>query len=139
LVVVECHPHGSGRRCRLADAVVLATSAERGVHFGVRHRRHQHQTAPRRGHRQRHPAYERILQRIANQNGGTRASGTPGFDASAAYVRLQPIVDAMVEGTMLKRAATLEDVGNAAVFAASDWARTMTATALNLTGGAELH
>jgi 3-oxoacyl-[acyl-carrier protein] reductase len=51
---------------------------------------------------------------------------------------MQPIVDAMVEGTMLKRAATLEDVGNAAVFAASDWARTMPATALNLTGGAEL-
>jgi 3-oxoacyl-[acyl-carrier protein] reductase len=49
---------------------------------------------------------------------------------------MQPIVDAMVEGTMLKRAATLEDVGNAAVFAASDWARTMPATALNLTGGA---
>jgi hypothetical protein len=32
-------------------------------------------------------AHERILQRIANQHGGTRASGTPGFDASAAYVR----------------------------------------------------
>ena len=26
------------------------------------------------------------LQRIANQNDGTRASGTPGFDASAKYV-----------------------------------------------------
>jgi hypothetical protein len=31
-------------------------------------------------------AHERIFQRIANQNGGTRASGTPGYDASAAYV-----------------------------------------------------
>ncbi|PPL14450.1 aminopeptidase [Microterricola pindariensis] len=30
--------------------------------------------------------HARVLQRIANQNGGTRASGTPGFDASAAYV-----------------------------------------------------
>jgi 3-oxoacyl-[acyl-carrier protein] reductase len=49
---------------------------------------------------------------------------------------MQPIIDATVEGTMLKRAATLEDVGNVAVFAASDWARTMTATALNITGGA---
>jgi hypothetical protein len=49
---------------------------------------------------------------------------------------MQPIIDATVEGTMLKRAATLEDVGNAAVFAASDWARTMTATALNITCGA---
>ena len=31
-------------------------------------------------------AHERVLQRIANQNGGTRASGLPGYDASAAYV-----------------------------------------------------
>jgi Zn-dependent M28 family amino/carboxypeptidase len=31
-------------------------------------------------------AHERVLQRIANQNGGIRASGTPGFTASAAYV-----------------------------------------------------
>jgi Peptidase family M28/PA domain len=32
-------------------------------------------------------AHERIFQRIANQNGGIRASGTPGYDASAAYVK----------------------------------------------------
>jgi PA domain len=31
-------------------------------------------------------SHERVLQRIANQNGGTRASGTPGYDASADYV-----------------------------------------------------
>jgi Zn-dependent M28 family amino/carboxypeptidase len=31
--------------------------------------------------------HQRALQRIANQNGGTRASGTPGFAASAAYVK----------------------------------------------------
>ncbi|WP_436530346.1 M28 family metallopeptidase [Actinoplanes sp. HUAS TT8] len=30
--------------------------------------------------------HERVLQRIATQNGGTRASGTPGFAASASYV-----------------------------------------------------
>jgi Zn-dependent M28 family amino/carboxypeptidase len=30
--------------------------------------------------------HERVLQSIANKNDGTRASGTPGFDASAAYV-----------------------------------------------------
>ncbi|GIF03296.1 M28 family metallopeptidase [Actinoplanes siamensis] len=30
--------------------------------------------------------HERVLQRIANQNDGTRASGTPGFAAGAAYV-----------------------------------------------------
>ena len=31
--------------------------------------------------------HERALQRIANKNGGTRASGTPGYTASAAYVK----------------------------------------------------
>ena len=30
--------------------------------------------------------HERTFQRIANRNEGTRASGTPGYDASAAYV-----------------------------------------------------
>jgi len=30
--------------------------------------------------------HERAFQRIANQNGGTRASGTPGYDASVRYV-----------------------------------------------------
>ncbi|WP_405070970.1 SDR family oxidoreductase [Kribbella sp. NBC_01510] len=38
--------------------------------------------------------------------------------------------------TMLQRAATLADVGALATFAASDLARSMTATALNLTAGA---
>jgi 3-oxoacyl-[acyl-carrier protein] reductase len=37
--------------------------------------------------------------------------------------------------TMLGRAATLEDVGNAAVFAASDWSKALTATKLNITCG----
>ena len=31
--------------------------------------------------------HERVFQRIANNNGGTRASGTPGYAASAAYVK----------------------------------------------------
>lgn len=47
-----------------------------------------------------------------------------------------PITASIVERTMLGRAATLDDVGNVAAFAASDWARTMTATALNITAGA---
>jgi 3-oxoacyl-[acyl-carrier protein] reductase len=38
--------------------------------------------------------------------------------------------------TMLKRSATLEDVGRIAAFAASDHARAMTATQLNMTVGA---
>jgi 3-oxoacyl-[acyl-carrier protein] reductase len=41
-----------------------------------------------------------------------------------------------VEQTMLGRAATLEDVGAAAVLAASDLARSITATELNITCGA---
>jgi len=36
---------------------------------------------------------------------------------------------------MLGRAATLADVGNAAVFAASDWSRALTGTKLNITCG----
>ncbi|WP_198412036.1 hypothetical protein [Cryobacterium sp. Hz9] len=31
--------------------------------------------------------HERALQRIANNAGGTRAAGTPGYTASAAYVK----------------------------------------------------
>jgi len=37
---------------------------------------------------------------------------------------------------MLGRPVTLEDVGNAAVFVASGWARSMPATALDITWGA---
>ena len=40
------------------------------------------------------------------------------------------------EATLLGRAATLEDVGNAAAFAASEWGRTMTGAALNISCGA---
>ena len=32
-------------------------------------------------------SHERVFQRIANQNGGNRASGLPGYAASAAYVK----------------------------------------------------
>ena len=43
----------------------------------------------------------------------------------------------MIEGqTLLARAATLEDIGNAAAFAASDWGRTMTGATLNVSCGA---
>jgi 3-oxoacyl-[acyl-carrier protein] reductase len=47
-----------------------------------------------------------------------------------------PIEKSLVESTLLGRAATLEDVGNVAVFAASDWARTITGAAINMTCGA---
>jgi 3-oxoacyl-[acyl-carrier protein] reductase len=65
-----------------------------------------------------------------------QSAGVPETIPQEAAEGMQPIIDNMVAVTMLKRAATLDDVGNAAVFAASDWARTMTATALNITCGA---
>jgi NAD(P)-dependent dehydrogenase (short-subunit alcohol dehydrogenase family) len=45
------------------------------------------------------------------------------------------IESGIIDNTMLGRAATFEDVGNAAVFAASDWARTLTASKINITSG----
>ena len=45
------------------------------------------------------------------------------------------IVDGIVGTTMLGRAATFDDVGNVAAFAASDRARTITASAINITCG----
>ena len=46
------------------------------------------------------------------------------------------IADAITNATMLGRAATLDDVGNTAAFAASDRARSMTAATLNISAGA---
>jgi 3-oxoacyl-[acyl-carrier protein] reductase len=48
----------------------------------------------------------------------------------------EAITEGIVGQTMLERAATLEDVDKVAAFAASDHARTMTATALNISCGA---
>ncbi|HEY8060241.1 MAG TPA: SDR family oxidoreductase [Acidimicrobiales bacterium] len=48
------------------------------------------------------------------------------------------VIEMTESSTMLGRAATLEDVGNVAVFAASDLSRSMTATALNITCGTEV-
>jgi enoyl-[acyl-carrier-protein] reductase (NADH) len=48
------------------------------------------------------------------------------------------IVSYLEGQTVTGRTATLEDVGHVAVFAASDWARTMTGCALNMTAGAVL-
>jgi 3-oxoacyl-[acyl-carrier protein] reductase len=46
------------------------------------------------------------------------------------------IGEGLAEMTMLKRAATLEDVGEVAAFVASDRARTMTAATVNVSAGA---
>ena len=60
-------------------------------------------------------------------NGIAEAISDPDFRAK--------IEAGIVANTMLERAATLDDVGNAAVFAASDWARTVTASKINITCG----
>ena len=63
-------------------------------------------------------------------SGGVPESLPQGFEG-------REMIAEMIEGqTLLGRAATLEDVGNAAAFAASDWARTMTAATLNISCGA---
>ncbi|HEX9331352.1 MAG TPA: SDR family oxidoreductase [Anaerolineales bacterium] len=46
------------------------------------------------------------------------------------------IINNLLPSTLLKRAATLADVGNVAAFVASDQARTMTATEINISCGA---
>ena len=57
--------------------------------------------------------------------------------ASADFDGRDAIIDGIVAGTMLGRAATYEDVGNAAVFAvASDKGRMMTAATINVSCGA---
>jgi 3-oxoacyl-[acyl-carrier protein] reductase len=63
-------------------------------------------------------------------SGGLTESLPEGFEGRERIVE-------MIEGqTLLGRAATLEDVGNAAAFAASDHARTMTAAIVNVSCGA---
>jgi 3-oxoacyl-[acyl-carrier protein] reductase len=54
------------------------------------------------------------------------------------YEARDVMTESIVSGTLLRRAANLDDVGNVAVFAASDHARVMTATKLNITCGAEV-
>lgn len=66
---------------------------------------------------------------VTLQTGGVPESIPESFD------RREAITKEIEERTMLKRAATLDDVGNVAAFAASDQARTITASALNITCG----
>jgi 3-oxoacyl-[acyl-carrier protein] reductase len=51
---------------------------------------------------------------------------------------MEAVMAEMVGKTTLGRAATLDDVGKVAAFAASDYARSMTATALTVTSGTEV-
>jgi enoyl-[acyl-carrier-protein] reductase (NADH) len=64
-----------------------------------------------------------------------RTGGVPDAMPEGAEGR-DEIIEMTEKATMLGRAATLEDVGNAAAFAASDWGRTMTAATINVSCGA---
>ena len=63
-------------------------------------------------------------------SGGVPESFPEGFDGR------EQIAEMIAAQTLLGRAATLEDVGNAAAFAASDWARSVTAAIVNVSCGA---
>lgn len=69
---------------------------------------------------------------VTLQTGGVPETLPAGFEGRDA------IVSDIVGRTMLGRAATLEDVGNVAAFAASGLARSITASAINITAGAEV-
>jgi 3-oxoacyl-[acyl-carrier protein] reductase len=69
---------------------------------------------------------------VTLRSGGVLESIPEGFEGR------ERIVQGILDATMLGRAATFEDVGNAAVFAASDWGRTMTAATINVSCGALL-
>lgn len=66
-----------------------------------------------------------------------RTSGLPQ-SIPADYLGRAEIEAAIVGSTLTGTAASFEDVGNVAAFAASDWARTMTGTLMNMTCGASL-
>jgi NAD(P)-dependent dehydrogenase (short-subunit alcohol dehydrogenase family) len=63
-------------------------------------------------------------------SGGVPETFPDDFDGAEQITKM------IEDQTLLGRAATLEDIGNAAVFAASDRARTLTAAILNVSGGA---
>jgi 3-oxoacyl-[acyl-carrier protein] reductase len=67
---------------------------------------------------------------VTLRTGGVTETIPEGFEGR------EGIVSDIEGATMLGRAATLEDVGNAAAFAASDHARTMTAATINVSCGA---
>ena len=66
----------------------------------------------------------------------TRSSGGIPESVPDGTESRDSVAELIDSSTLLGRAATLEDVGHAAAFAASDRARTMTAAALNVSAGA---
>src|SRR5438128_26329 len=66
---------------------------------------------------------------------GPRCGSPEDWRFDQGKTRDEPIAD-LEEKTLLKRTATLADVGNVAALVASDYARIMTATAVNISCGA---
>src|SRR3712207_9563184 len=60
---------------------------------------------------------------------------TSGVAETTREEMREAITQSFIDTSMLKRVETLEDVGNVAAFAASDLARTIPATAINITCG----
>jgi 3-oxoacyl-[acyl-carrier protein] reductase len=87
-------------------------------------------------------AVESLRRQLASELGGhgiravTLQTGGVPETIPQSFGWREEITKMIVGQTMVGRAATLEDVGNVAAFAASDHARTMTATALNISCGA---
>jgi 3-oxoacyl-[acyl-carrier protein] reductase len=87
-------------------------------------------------------AIETIRRQLAVELGAygirvvTLASGGVPESLPEGFEGREKIVQMIEAQTLLGRAATLDDVGNAAVFAASDWARSMTAAIVNVSCGA---
>jgi 3-oxoacyl-[acyl-carrier protein] reductase len=73
------------------------------------------------------------IRALTLQTAGILEAIPPGVDAAWR----KTVVEETEARTMLKRAASLADVANVAVFAASDHARSLTGTALNITCGAQ--
>ena len=66
----------------------------------------------------------------------TLASGGVPETFPGDFEGVEQITKMIEDQTLLGRAATLDDTGNAAVFAASDWARSVTAAIVNVSSGA---
>ena len=87
-------------------------------------------------------AIESLRRQLASELGGhgiravTLQTGGVPETIPESFDRREQITEMIAGSTMLGRAATLDDVGNVAAFAASDHASTMTATALNISCGA---
>jgi enoyl-[acyl-carrier-protein] reductase (NADH) len=66
----------------------------------------------------------------------TLKTGGAPESISDSFAEKDTIAASIEQQTLLGRAATLADVGNVAAFVASDQARTMTATEVNISCGA---